>query len=90
MENLTLEHISRKFGINVTYFCKLFKAVVGLTYVEYLTVRRINEAKILLRNDSLPSYQIASMVGYQNPEYFSKTFKRVTGKSPKEYKRSLH
>lgn len=90
MENLTLEHISRKFGINVTYFCKLFKAVVGLTYVEYLTVRRINEAKNLLRNDSLPSYQIASMVGYQNPEYFSKTFKRITGKSPKEYKRTLH
>lgn len=87
-ENITLEQISKKFGINITYFCKLFKRTMGVTFVDFLTDRRIKEAKRLIRNTDLPNYLIAQQTGFQNPEYFSKTFKKVTGVTPKEYKRS--
>ena len=87
-ENLTLDYISHKFGISVTYFCKIFKRIMGMTFVEYLTDRRIKEAMRLIRHTDLPNYAIAQRIGFQNPEYFSKTFKKLTGITPKEYKRS--
>ena len=86
-ENLTLDHISRRFGINTTYFCKLFKRVVGKTFVEFLTDRRIQVAMRLIHTTDLPNYAIAQQTGFQNPEYFSKIFKKQTGMTPKEYKR---
>lgn len=85
-DNLTLDFISRKFGINAAYFCKLFKRIMGVTFVEYLTERRICEAKRLMRSTDLLNYEIAERTGFQNPEYFSKTFKKLTGMTPKEYK----
>ncbi|HHW48823.1 MAG TPA: AraC family transcriptional regulator, partial [Clostridiaceae bacterium] len=53
---------------------------------EYLTEYRIEKAKQLLRDVSCKSYEVAYMVGFNEPSYFSKVFKNVTGKSVTEYR----
>ncbi len=85
-DNLTLSFISQTFAIHPAYFCKLFKRTVGTTYIDYLTQYRVGRAKELLRTTDLPNYLIAEQTGFQTPEYFSKTFKKKTGVSPKEYR----
>jgi len=67
------------------YFRKLFKQETGVTPLEYLTNLRIEHAKGLLSNASLTIRQIAAMVGYDDPYYFSRIFKKATGKSPSQW-----
>jgi two-component system response regulator YesN len=54
--------------------------------VEFLTRVRTEHAKALLQHSSLKFYEIASKVGYADPNYFSLLFKKVTGMTPKEYR----
>ncbi len=67
------------------YFRKLFKQETGVTPLEYLTTLRIEHAKGLLSSTSLTVRQIAAMVGYDDPYYFSRIFKKATGKSPSQW-----
>lgn len=67
------------------YFRKLFKQETGVTPLEYLTDLRIEHAKGLLSSSSLTVRQVAAMVGYNDPYYFSRIFKKATGKSPSQW-----
>ena len=62
------------------------KICYGLTPMDYLVNKRIDEAKVLLEDGSLKIKDIARVVGYEDSLYFSKVFKKFTGVSPKEYK----
>ena len=71
-----------------TYLSKLFRAEAGMTITDYLIEVRINQAKHLLREArSLKVHEIGSRVGYSDPAYFNKLFKRIVGVTPNEYKR---
>ena len=83
---ISVGEIARKLSITPSYLSRIFRNEMGMTCVEYLTSRRINAAKKLLRHSSVKSYEIAGMVGYNNPHYFSTLFKKSTGLSPREYK----
>jgi len=85
-EEISLDSIAERFHINTAYFCKLFKSVTGKTFIEYLTDKRIEIARKLLKTTDLKTYQVAEKTGFQTPEYFSKIFKKMTGYSPKDYK----
>lgn len=85
-EEISLDSIAERFHINTAYFCKLFKSVTGKTFIEYLTDKRIEVARKLLKTTDMKTYQVAEKTGFQTPEYFSKIFKKMTGYSPKEYK----
>ena len=69
-----------------SYLVSIFKICYGLTPMDYLVNKRIDEAKVLLEDGSLKIKDIASVVGYEDSLYFSKVFKKFTGVSPKEYK----
>ncbi|NJP41143.1 AraC family transcriptional regulator [Oscillospiraceae bacterium HV4-5-C5C] len=86
MDDISLDDVSRKVNISPYYFSKLFRQEVGITFIEYLTDLRMSKARQLLEAGSLPIRDIGAAVGYQDPNYFSRTFKRLTGMTPSDYR----
>lgn len=82
---LTLNDVCRHLGISSSYFSLLFKEATGRTFVETLTELRIAKAKELLSRTTLKSYEIAEKVGFLDPHYFTVTFKKLVGITPKRY-----
>lgn len=84
--SITLEEVSNFVMRSPYYFSHLFKKVMNMTFVEYLTQLRIKKAKELLMEGDYTISEIASLVGYQDPNYFSRVFKVFSGGSPKQWK----
>ena len=84
--DISLDDVSRVVNISPYYFSKLFKEATGENFIEYLTNIRIEKAKELLTGSDLSMKEICSMCGYQDPNYFSRTFKKNVGLTPTEYK----
>ena len=86
--NLNLNQICEFLNISTSRFSSMFKEATGKTFVEVLTNIRMERAKVLLRQTSLKNYEIAEKVGFSDPHYFSISFKKMTGQTPKEYAKS--
>ena len=86
---VSLDSISDILKINSSYFSMMFKKSFGVNFVDYLTNLRINAAKELLADPFLAAAEVANMVGYESPNYFTRVFKKTTGMTPTEY-RKLH
>ena len=86
-ESISLDRVARKVNISPNYFSAMFSQEVGQTFLEYLTGKRIGEAKRMLRQTDKRSSEIAFAVGYKDPHYFSFVFKKVAGCTPSEYRR---
>lgn len=84
-QEITLQSISRLVHLSKNYFANLFRKEVGESFLEYLTRIRIEKAKTLLTGE-LKAGDVGSLVGIQDPKYFSKVFKKITGVSPSEYR----
>ena len=85
--DLTLEAIACRFGFTPSYVIKIFRKHVGQTPIQYLIDLRMAEAKrLLIANSELDIKQIGEMVGYADPHYFSRIFKRVAGITPTAYR----
>lgn len=85
---ITTKMLSKKFGLVSPYLSKLFKDYKGETPTQYIQNIRISRAKeLLVRFPELLAKDVAEMVGYNNPLYFSKIFKKKTGVYPSEYRR---
>ncbi len=87
--DITLSTVARVVHLSESYLSKRFKEKTGESFNAYLSGRRINRAKHLLRSSNARIGAIGSMVGYLNVSYFTQVFKRVTGLSPEQY-RSRH
>lgn len=86
-QNFELERLSDRVGMNASYLSRLFKCKTGKTITDYLIGIRISKAKELLKDHpDLKNYEIAEKVGYNDPVYFNKLFKKVCGVTPKDYK----
>ena len=64
----------------------MFSQKVGLSFVEYVTKKRMEKAKQLLRKTDKKAGEIAGEVGYRDPRYFSFVFKKKTGCTPSQYR----
>ncbi|MCR5120392.1 MAG: helix-turn-helix domain-containing protein [Lachnospiraceae bacterium] len=85
-KEISLDDVSREVNISPYYFSKLFKEATGENFIEYLTNIRIEKAKELLTDSDKSMKEICMECGYQDPNYFSRTFKKNTGLTPTEYK----
>ena len=85
-KDMSLDDVSREVNISPYYFSKIFKEETGTNFIEYLTNVRIEKAKELLKDTEYTMKEICSMVGYQDPNYFSRSFKKNVGVTPTEYK----
>lgn len=83
---LTLGEIAAHVHLNPQYFSVLFKRETGQSVVDHLTHLRLEQAKCLLKDTSLPINQVAGQVGYEDPDYFSRLFHKVNGMSPRQYR----
>lgn len=78
--------LSEKFGLVPSYLSKLFREYKGVSPVDYITNLRIERAKnIFTEHPEFLSKDVAALVGYDDPFYFSKIFKKITGVAPSEY-----
>ncbi|WAM36047.1 response regulator [Caldicellulosiruptor acetigenus] len=84
--SLSLSTVAEKVNMSMSHLSFIFKQETGQTFIEYLTNIRLNKAKELLISSSLKVTEIATMVGYNEPHYFSYLFKRKTGLSPQEFR----
>lgn len=85
-ENLQVGDIAKEVFLSPTYLCLLFKQETGETINEYITRARIEKAKELLRDPRNKFYEVCYMVGYSDPSYFSKLFKKITGLTPSAFR----
>jgi AraC-like DNA-binding protein len=74
-------------GIPERSLKRRFKAATGSTLMSYVQNLRIEEAKRLLETEAIAADTIASEVGYENPAFFRRLFKRCTGLTPGAYRR---
>lgn len=88
MEELTLETLADKIYLSPSYLSKLFKKETGENLSVYIQNVRIQQAKLLLRTTDLKTYEVAERVGISDPVYFSRTFKKITGMKPKDFRHS--
>ncbi len=84
-EKISLQIIAEKLGISYGYLSKCFKDVEGRALTDYLNQFRIERAKELMETKNLNISEVSYAVGFGDPNYFSKCFKKYTGLTPKEY-----
>jgi two-component system, response regulator YesN len=88
-KNVTLEEIAKRVGVSSQYLSKIFKEETSQTFVEYLTNIRINRAKEIIQTSDQSIKQVGIMVGYKDPNYFSRIFRSVVGISPSDFKKNV-
>lgn len=82
---LSLARLAQKLGYNEKYLSRIFKDDMKVNFSAYLTNLRIQHAIFLIEQGVTAVKNIAILSGYKDPFYFSKVFKAVVGKSPREY-----
>ncbi len=87
---ISQRELAEKLGISAEYFSFLFSRDIGANFARFLKEYRIEKAKELLDEGSVPTDQIPYSVGFSDPKYFYKCFKEVTGMKMTEYKRAKH
>lgn len=85
-KDLSIEEVAEVADLSISHFCTLFKQISGYTFLEFATHCRMEKAKYILQNSNVKVYQVAPLVGYQDPRYFTQVFKKATGKTPTEYR----
>ncbi len=88
-QNPTLDMVAEHVGLNPSYFSTLFKKETGIGFSNYLVNIKIENAKLLLKNTTLPLANVAVELGFDNQSYFTNVFKKVTGVTPKQYRQTL-
>ena len=88
-EEISLSAMAEKYKISPGYLSLLFTERTGKNFSDYLTECRIRKAKELLKHTEMRIYEIANAVGYNDPYYFSSCFKKITNKTPSEYRENL-
>lgn len=88
--DIQVKDIAASVNVHPGYFHRIFKASMGCTVMDYLANIRIEKAKMLLAHTDIPITDIASYIGINSREYFSSLFKKHTGSTPLNYRKSLH
>jgi AraC-like DNA-binding protein len=87
-EQITSQDIAKELFYNQSYFCRLFRENYGISFLDYLTLYRISNAKLLLSSEKVRISDVAEQVGFLDASYFSRCFKKIVGISPVEYQKS--
>ena len=88
-EAISIEDFAQSRGMSVSWFMRNFKQIAKVTPMQYILNIRINNAVTLLETTDYNVAEISAIVGYDNPLYFSRIFKKQRGVSPSDYRKML-
>lgn len=88
-KKLVLEDIAKVAGFSRTYFSSLFSQLNGLSPWEYITIKRIEKSKQLLKSTDVSIIEIAELCGFSNISNFNRIFQRSVGTTPGKYRKSF-
>lgn len=83
---INVEEYASSIGMSISWFIRSFKKYTGSTPIQFITSLRMTNAQVLLETTSYSINEIAGIVGYNNPLYFSRLFHKQKGCSPSEYR----
>lgn len=86
MHEISMHDAARAVNYSEPYFCRMFKLQYGQNFTSYLAEYRMNEARKLLCQPNVNVKDVGARVGYPDSNYFTKVFRRLTGKNPSEYR----
>jgi AraC-like DNA-binding protein len=86
--DLSVKELSLHINVNEDYLHRIFKQHTGVTIIEFLTSMRMEKAKMLLKNTDIPIIDVSGYVGINSRQYFSYVFKKNTGISPNQFRKS--
>ncbi len=85
-QRISLDEAAQAVNASTRHFCKVFKQATGLTFTDYLARVRVEKAKNLLQNPHLRVSEIAYETGFESISQFNRSFKRITGLAPTQYR----
>ena len=88
-QDITIDSLCNYLDINKSYFCSLFKKYTGNTFSYFLNHFRVEKSKNLLKNPNMSLLDVAVSVGFNSQNYYSSVFKKITNKTPLEYKQEI-
>ena len=83
---ISMQSVAKAMNYSDAYFCKLFKQCFKVNFSAWLNEYRIDRAREMLQNTRLSVREVSTACGYSDANYFARVFKRVTGKTPSEYR----
>lgn len=89
MEPLSLESLALKYAVNKNYLSTRFSKEVGMTLTDYINLTRVRRSLKLLSNSAFSMQEVAERVGFTDANYYTRTFKKIHGTTPNEYRRTL-
>ena len=87
--DISIQNYAASRGMSVSWFIRNFKAYTNTTPLQYILSIRIANAQVLLENTTYSVAEIGRILGYENPLYFSRIFKKQSGLSPSEYRKQV-
>jgi len=88
-EPMSLGRVARVANISKHYFCKMFKKATGISFIEYLSRVRVEKSKTLLVDPNSRISEAAFASGFQSMTNFNRAFRRIVGRSPTQFRKSL-
>lgn len=85
-KKITLEEVAEYINMSPFYLSKIFKKEMNINFIDYITERKMEKARELLEYTEIPIINIALELSYNEPNYFSKVFRKSTGMTPSEYR----
>ena len=88
-ETFSLSQLAKRFLVESSYLSKAFRQQMGENLMVYIARQKIEKAKEYIQQGNITLTEISFLVGYDDYNYFSRVFKKMTGISPREYKASM-
>ncbi len=89
-DQIATDKLANLISMNTASFCRFFKRIIGKTVIEYINELRIGYVCNQLQHSTVPIYKISFDAGFSSVAYFNRVFKRITNKTPKEYRSRFH